>query len=130
MICQTCNNYPDLADRNCSVFIGTSAFRKDTLIAHWKSNSHRKCEEKKKSDEMKKIEASGSCSSSQSGSLLSCVRKMEKENEDKIKKLITTAYFICKHKKPFTDFQRLIELQEVNGLDMGDFYRSDNACRR
>ncbi|XP_076072048.1 zinc finger protein 862-like [Mytilus galloprovincialis] len=55
---------------------------------------------------------------------------MEKENEDKIKKLITTAYFICKHEKPFTDFQRLIELQEVNGLDMGNFYRSDNACRR
>ncbi|CAG2240803.1 unnamed protein product [Mytilus edulis] len=81
---------------------------------------------------MKKIEAaaSGSCSSSQSGPLLSCVRKMEKENEDKIKKLITTAYFICKHEKPFTDFPRLIELQEVNGLDMGNFYRSDNACRR
>ncbi|VDI00488.1 Hypothetical predicted protein [Mytilus galloprovincialis] len=130
MICQTCNNYPDLADRNCSMFIGTSAFRKDTLIAHWKSNSHRKCEEKKKSDEMKTIEASGSCSSSQSGPLLSCVRKMEKENEDKIKKLITTAYFICNHEKPFTDFPRLVELQEVNGLDMGNFYRSDNACRR
>ncbi|CAC5379271.1 unnamed protein product [Mytilus coruscus] len=55
---------------------------------------------------------------------------MEKENEDKIKKLITTAYFICKHEKPFTDFPRLVDLQEVNGLDMGNFYRSDNACRR
>lgn len=34
MICQTCNNYSDLADRNCSMFIGTSAFRKDTLVAN------------------------------------------------------------------------------------------------
>ncbi|CAC5417110.1 unnamed protein product [Mytilus coruscus] len=84
MMCQTCKDYPDLADRNCSMFIGTSAFRKDTLIADWKSNLHRKCEEKKKKpDEMKKLEAPGSGSFSQSGPLLSCVRKMEKKMKTK-----------------------------------------------
>lgn len=28
------------------------------------------------------------------------------------------------------DYPRLVVLQEKNGLDMGNFYRSDNACRR
>jgi hypothetical protein len=28
------------------------------------------------------------------------------------------------------DYPRLVVVQEKNGLDMGNFYRSDNACRR
>lgn len=130
MKCQICNDYPVFADKSCSLYVGTSAFRKDTLTAHWKSGSHRRCEEQRKTDERKKLETTGSASSSSSGPLLSCVRKMEREQEDKRKKLINTVYFICKHEMPFADFPRLIELQEVNGLDMGNFYRSDNGCRR
>ncbi|CAC5374744.1 POLE2 [Mytilus coruscus] len=50
--------------------------------------------------------------------------------EEKIKRLINTAYHVCKSECPFTDYSKLIVLQEKNGLDMGNFYRSDNACRR
>ena len=31
-----CRDYPELADKNSSMYLGTSAFRKDTLISHRK----------------------------------------------------------------------------------------------
>ena len=45
MFCQTCRDYPDLADKNSSMYLGTSAFRKDTLISHWKSVFHKRFED-------------------------------------------------------------------------------------
>ena len=65
-----------------------------------------------------------------SGPIVSLVKQMEKEAEDQIIRLFNTAYFICKQEKTFTDYPSLIVLQEMNGLNMGNFYRSDNACRR
>ena len=130
MICKVCLDNQEFADRNCSLFLGTSTFRKDTLIAHWKSVAHRRCEEKQKQKERMKMETTGSETPGTSGPLVNLVRQMEKEVEDQIIRLFNTAYFICKQEKPFTDYPRLIVLQEVNGLNMGNFYRSDNACRR
>ena len=58
------------------------------------------------------------------------VKKMEHGLQEQLIRFINTAYFVAKYEKPFTDYPRLILLQEVNGLDMGNVYRSDNACRR
>ena len=58
------------------------------------------------------------------------VKKMEHGLQEQLIRLINTAYFVAKYEKPFTDYPRLILLQEVNVLDMGNVYRSDNACRR
>lgn len=32
---------------SCSMFMGRNAYRKNTLISHWKSQAHTKCEERK-----------------------------------------------------------------------------------
>lgn len=32
---------------SCSMFMGRNAYRKKTLISHWKSQKHTKCEERK-----------------------------------------------------------------------------------
>ena len=40
MYCEICRNNEITADKWCSMFLGTSAFKKDTLIFHWKSHSH------------------------------------------------------------------------------------------
>lgn len=47
MICQTCLDVPECSDKASTLISGTRAFRKDTLTAHWKSKSHKACEERK-----------------------------------------------------------------------------------
>lgn len=37
MFCSICHNNKVTADKSCSMFMGTNAFRKDTLVSHWKS---------------------------------------------------------------------------------------------
>ena len=64
MFCQTCFDYPDLADKNSSMYLDTSAFRKDTLISHWKSVSHKRCEDKKKLETKSKSDDTNSTASS------------------------------------------------------------------
>ena len=39
---------------------------------------------------------------------------MEKHNIDLMKKLFTTAFFVAKNEKPYTDFAKLTELQAAN----------------
>lgn len=125
MFCSICRNNKVTADKSCSMFMGTNAFRKDTLASHWKSQAHIKCAEReavRKSEETQ--------GSSFVGPIVECVRKMDSNLEEQIRKLLNTAYFVCKEEMPFTSYPTLIKLQEKNGLDVGGFYRSDNACRR
>jgi hypothetical protein len=51
------------------MYLGTSAFRKDTLISHWKSVFHKRCEDKKKLETKSKADDS-TASSSASGPLV------------------------------------------------------------
>lgn len=104
---------------------GYKCVQKETLASHWKSQAHIKCAEReavRKSEETQ--------GSSFVGPIVDCVRKMDSNLEEQIRKLLNTAYFVCKEEMPFTSYPSLIKLQEKNGLDVGGFYRSDNACRR
>ena len=98
---------------------GTSAFRKDTFISHWKSVFHKWCKDKKKLETKSKSDDS---TASSSGPLVEVVKKMEHGLQEQIIRLVNTAYFVAKYEKPLTDYPRLILLHEVNGLDMGNFY--------
>ena len=40
------------------------------------------------------------------------------------KKVFTTAYYLAKNDRPFTDHQELLELQEANGLSLGHGLKS------
>jgi hypothetical protein len=126
MFCEICRKNDITADKSCSMFIGTNAFRKDTLSFHWKSQAHMKCAERQ-AIKLKSGETQGS---NLVGQIVDCVRNMDSSLEDQIKKLLNTAYFVCKEEMPFTSYPTLIKLQEKNDLDVGGFYRSDNACRR
>ncbi|QQP53599.1 Uncharacterized protein FKW44_006129, partial [Caligus rogercresseyi] len=43
-------------------------------------------------------------------------------------KVFRTAYFVAKHDKPFTDFEKLIDLQEANSLNLGRILHSKTVC--
>ena len=120
-------------------------FRNDqTRQAHWfqeqrhlGSRSHKVYEERKQLFEKAQSRHEFLCTSKEERPSIACVgpmvdyvRRQDRENEEKIKKLINTAYHVCKTECPFLDYPRLVVLQEKNDLDMGNFYRSDNAYRR
>lgn len=50
------------------------------------------------------------------------IKQMEKENIEKMKLLFRT---VSLFEEPFTHFPRLIELQNLNGLNIGESYKSD-----
>lgn len=116
MFCSICHNNKVTADKSCSMFMGTNAFRKDTLVSHWKSQAHMKCAER---EALRKSEETQG--SSLAGPIVECVRKMDSNFEEQIRKLLNTAYFVCKEEMPFTSYPTLIKLQEKNGLDVGGF---------
>lgn len=126
MYCEICRDNEITADKSCSMFLGTSTFRKDTLLFHWKSQSHTKCAER----QSVKLKSKTSKGSHLVGQIVECVKRMDNNLAEKCGKLFNTVYFVCKQEMPFTSYPTLIALQEKNGLDVGSFYRSDNACRR
>jgi hypothetical protein len=49
-------------------------------------------------------------------------QKIDASTSDKMCLLFKTAYHVAVYEKPFTDFERLIELQNANGISLGDTY--------
>lgn len=58
---------------SCSMFMGRNAYRKNTLISHWKSQAHTKFEERKGEETQ---------SSNLVGQIVECVRKMDSNLEE------------------------------------------------
>ena len=48
---------------------------------------------------------------------------------DKLTKLVRTAYHIAKKQKTFAEFHGLIELQNLNGNEIGETYSNDKKCK-
>lgn len=57
---------------SCSMSMGRNAYRKNTLISHWKSQAHTKCEERKGKETQSNL----------IGQIVECVRKMDSNLEE------------------------------------------------
>jgi len=44
-------------------------------------------------------------------------------------KLFRTAYFLAKKERPFSDFPELLQLQNLNGLNLGKTYNNDKSAK-
>lgn len=61
---------------------------------------------------------------------MACVlQKMSENVREKMTKLFNIAYFVAREEAPFTMFPNLVDLHLTNGLDLGNTYKTDNACR-
>lgn len=63
--------------------------------------------------------------------IVKAVINMEKHDMELMKKLFTTAFYIGKHEKPFTDFVKLTELQAKNYGDevTREYYNNDKQAK-
>ena len=122
MFCGWCvtNGTPhQLADRKSPLVLGSGGegrYKKDGLVTHDKSNVHRKIEALRSREKAK-------------GPMDTVIQKMSQGNTEIVKHHFNTAYHIARHKMAFRQYQPLCELQEKNGVDMGDYYKNDKACK-
>ena len=123
MFCSVCRAYPDTADKTSNLFKGVSGEKRiETLFHHHKSGTHRRCEDHKDRDRRGVV-----------GPLVDVVKKQRTNLNEKDKRQLTakmnTAFYVAKTKGSFSSYPELCKLQEVNGVDMGQRYRTDMACR-
>ncbi|KAK7156938.1 hypothetical protein R3I94_006858 [Phoxinus phoxinus] len=63
------------------------------------------------------------------GALVALFDRMDEAIQEKMVKLFNIAYFIVKEEMAFTMFPKLVALHHTNGLDLGNTYSNDQACR-
>ena len=57
--------------------------------------------------------------------------KADEKNSKQLACLFRTAYFTAKETLSFLKFEKLCELQQLNGIPLyGENYKSNNACKR
>ena len=52
-------------------------------------------------------------------------QRMEAATLNKMEKLFRTAYYLALNERPFLDFDNILELQDLNGISVGQTYRND-----
>lgn len=57
------------------------------------------------------------------------LEKADKQTLSNMDKLYRSAYYLVKKERPFSDFEPILELQELNGLKIGDRYRNDKGAK-
>lgn len=117
--CSVCRLYGK--DKTAAFSIGTSNLKKETVKKHFQSGQH--------ADTLK-IKIARQCIEANSDTkILKGLKQMEKGTEEKMIKIFRTAFHVAFYEKPFTEFPRLLELQECNGLLVGDSYKNDKQCK-
>ena len=48
---------------------------------------------------------------------------------EKMYKLFRTAYYLALSERPFTDYPKIIELQNLNGIELGETCQNDKATK-
>jgi len=102
----TCNTTCNLSDdRNKAL----SAFR-GKIKKHSDSVAHKLASESLKKKEMKTLEAAAN--------------ELSKHHIEKTEAIFRSVYYLAKQNRPFSDHQPLVELQQLNGVDMGNILHS------
>lgn len=119
MHCSVCKNYA--SDKMGNFVQGTSNIKQESVRYHFKSESRRKAIETKT---VKERAAKNVLNPIEEGMM-----KMEKSVFERMEKLFRTAFFVAIKERPFTDFPSLLELQEANGVNLGETYCNSKSCK-
>lgn len=117
--CKSCVLFPNSSDQSSKVVTGfTGPFKLETFKKHDKSLQHRNC-----------VAACNTALFPETTPLAVCVKKMDSNMFENLKKLFNIAYYIAKNNKPFTDFPGLIELSEKLGVELREEYGNRTSCK-
>ena len=120
MYCRVCRAYPSVSNPSATLVKGvTGNFRRETLKFHNMSGTHGLCETMEANDK-----------NPQQAPMQRMVKKLNIDNEAKMKVLFKTAFYIAKEKDSFNKFGSRLTYAESLGVDVGQRYRSGKNCRK
>ena len=96
---------------------GNQTVKKESVAYHVKSKTHGNALSIKATKEKKTL--------SIPGPIEMRFQRMEAATLDKMEKLFRTAYYLALNGRPFLDFDNLLELEDLNGISVGQTYRND-----
>lgn len=100
---------------------GCSTVKKESLVYHVKSVVHERAVSAKLAKQLK--------DQNETTPIEKGFQKADEKALIKMDKLFRTAYYIAKNERPFTDFKDLLQLQKINGLDVGETYFTNKAAK-
>ena len=119
MVCTVCEEKPNLSDSS-SVFVsgGCANFRLESLRSHAGSFGQKRA-----------ADAIRIAANPQEASMPRTLRQLNKNVASKLEKLFDIAYFVAKMEMPFTTYPHLCQLEVKHGVELGQTYRNDKACK-
>ena len=128
MFCKVCSAFQLPAERPgfaISPFVkGSCNFRRTNVMRHGSSKHHTQC-----CEERAFAIKEGRLESSSPATVYQPIR-IDKKQYERVKKLVNTAYFVAKSELPFEKYTSLLELQRINGIDLGSKYLAAQDCER
>lgn len=119
MFCLWCCEYGNLSNALSSfVTGGCTNLKINTLRSHDISSGH---------DNV--VKAHRAQKNPAAAPLARAVRIVSEEVQNKLKTLFEIAYFVAKLELPFTTYENLCGLEIKHGVDLGQTYRNDKACK-
>ena len=119
MWCEVCREFKHLLKKGNVKFVtGTDNFRKDAVDKHGSSFYHLRC-----------MDAFKAKQNPLETPIAVAKRKLQTHQHEQLSSLFNSAYCIALQNWSFRDFAVLCELQQKNGLDMGDQYQNRHGIR-
>lgn len=128
MKCLMCEKYEGSIENtqgfNREWISGTTNFRSSNVERHVKSKSHLKAMDIYyiNQNEIK------SPTEENQPTIENSFKVGEKILWERTKKKFEVTYFIAKEEIPFTKYEKILNLEEMHGVDVGSSYRNDKAC--
>lgn len=108
----------DISGQLCNInayVSGTDNIKKDTATDHNSSRMH--------------IRAVNHMTSKEESVISQALSRMDEKTQERLCKLFRWAYTIAYAEFGFTDFQLLLNVEKAHGVDLGETYANDKACR-
>lgn len=123
MYCKLCRKYPSIAETKSSLFKGTGPgvggqYKRETLEPHHTSSKHLLCETRIQNEK-----------APQEAPMQRIITKLTRENEARMNVLFDAAYYTADRRHAFKEFPYTCDLLEKEGVDVGNNYRNDRACK-
>ena len=118
MFCKFCRENPTCSDSSSTFVSGSQNFKIESVRSHETSTGHTRC-----------VAAAKVSENPQLAPLPRALLSMSKEVSQKMERLFDIAYFVAKREMPFTSFPHLCKLEMKHGVELGNTYINDKACK-
>ena len=118
MFCKFCRDNPTCSDSSSTFVSGSQNFKIESMRSHETSTGHTRC-----------VAAAKVSENPQLAPLPRALLSMSKEVSQKMERLFDIAYFVAKREMPFTSFPHLCKLEMKHGVELGNTYINDKACK-